>query len=385
MKKLSAPSYTRITLALDIIGKITRGPFTGFHELSTVKHLINLHDIISVEESKDFRIICSNPAVPLDATNTCHKVAEALKQRYNIPDNVTITINKNIPVKGGLAGGSANAATTMLLLCDMWDLSPDADTMVEIARSIGQDIPFYFFGPSAHDTEAGGHIETIMSNLRFDIILVMPDFGVSTKDAYATLDYALIGKYTNKTSLLQLAMQNNDRDAVLKNMHNDFELSVFKKHPKLAHIQSTLLENGCPGAIMSGSGSTVFGILESSKDYERIKKKIGFPTMLVSSSHGWRNAALSKRGMTVAIDNYEEKRTDKFRWHSKQELCDYFGTKYGLSKTLIDAEIEDIMKIFKLRNYKAIQTIELWQKVGLHLEKKVKEYAEDDGEDTKGI
>jgi 4-diphosphocytidyl-2-C-methyl-D-erythritol kinase len=372
MKKLSAKSYTRITLALDIIGKIQQEPYQGFHELGTIKHLISLYDVITVEESPVMRIACDNPDVPTDSSNSCWKACDLIKQKYGINENVAITIRKNIPVKGGLAGGSANAATTLALVCELWKITMDTRAFIALSRGIGQDVPFYFAGPTAFDTEAGQTLVPIPTSLRFDVILVMPGFGVSTKEAYGDIDYASVAKHTERTRAMREAFAANDRAGVVHNIHNDFELSVFGRHPKLEQIKYKLIENGCDSAAMSGSGSTVMGVLQSREDFERIRSKIGYPCLLVSSAQGRRLSALSEREKPVTDAPFHE-RTGLFRWNSKQELCDYFNRQYGLSRKIVEGEINQVMKTFQLRQGEAVTTQELWQKVGINLEKKIAE------------
>jgi 4-diphosphocytidyl-2-C-methyl-D-erythritol kinase len=372
MKKLSAKSYTRITLALDIIGKIQEGPYKGFHELGTIKHVISLYDTITVEESPVMRVACDNPYVPVSSANSCWKACDLLKRKYGINENVSITIRKNIPVKSGLAGGSANAATTLALLCELWKITADASALIALSRDIGQDVPFYFSGPTAFDSEAGQTIVPIPNSLRFDVILVMPDFGVSTKEAYENINYAAVAKHTERTRAMREALAANDRAGVVRNIHNDFELSVFGRYPKLEQIKYKLIENGCDGAAMSGSGSTMIGVLQSRKDFERIKSKIGYPCILVSSSRGRRSAALSQKEIPLTDTTFHE-RTGSFRWNSKQELCDFFNRQYGLTRKVVESEIKEVLKTFRLRHGEAVTTQELWQKVGINLEKKILE------------
>jgi 4-diphosphocytidyl-2-C-methyl-D-erythritol kinase len=370
VKKLSAKSHTRVTLSLDIMGKIPDGPFQGFHELGTIKHLISLYDIVTVEESAVMSVVCDNPAVPTDYTNSCWKACDLLKQKYGINENVRISIRKNIPVKGGLAGGSANAATTLALLCELWKITMDTGALVSLSRGIGQDVPFYFTGSTAFDSEAGQTLEAISNSLRFDIILVIPDFGVSTKEAYQNIDYSLTAKHSDRTLAMRTAFAGNDRGGVIHNVHNDFELSVFTRYPKLEQIKYKLIENGCDTAAMSGSGSTMIGILQSYRDFNRIKSKIGYPCLLVSSAHGMRLA--SGKG-TVSGGKPLRVRTGSFRWNSKQELCDYFNRQYGLTRKIIEIEIKEASATFRLRQGEAVMTQELWQKVGITLEKKLED------------
>ena len=276
-------SYTRITLGLDIIAKITQGPFAGFHELSIVKHQIDLHDVVTVEDSAGPAIRCGHPSVPLDASNICWKALDAIKRRYGIDKNAIITIEKNIPVFGGLAGGSANGASTLRLLNKLWDLGLTTAQLIDLGRSVGMDVPYYFMGNTAFDTEATGILEELPTSLRLEFVLVVPDFGVSTKEAYKNIDYHRIAKNADKTGAMKKAFLKNRREEVIGNVHNDFELSVFKSNPRLQSIKEKLLDLGCKAAVMSGSGSTMIGVLDAESEKETIQKQIGYTTLFVSS------------------------------------------------------------------------------------------------------
>lgn len=283
MKSVSARCHTRITLALDIIGKVRSGPFAGFHELSAIKHAISLHDTITVEDSPQMRIVCDNPLVPLDASNICWKVADILKSEFHISRNVKITIEKRIPVQGGLAGGSADAAVMFLLLPELWGLDIDKIRLIDLSRRAGMDVPYYFTGGTALDTEAGGTVEPVPTPLRFDAILVTPDFGVSTAEAYRHIDYSRIGRDRSQTLAMRECLLKGDRPGVCAAMHNDFELFVFPQYPVLGDIKRRLLDAGCESAVLSGSGSTVVGMLDSPADFDRIKERVGHASVLVST------------------------------------------------------------------------------------------------------
>lgn len=221
--------------------------------------------------------------MPQDAANACWKACDLLKSSFGITQNVTITIKKNIPVKAGLAGGSANAATTLSLCNELWHLKLDNDSLIELARKIGMDVPFFFCANTAFDTEAGGTLVPIDTSFRMDAILVTPNFGVSTKEAYRNIDYSCVAKEKKKTKAMMKALAENDSKGVIDTMHNDFELSVFPRHPPLAMIKQKLLNAGCLNVFMSGSGSAMIGILESPKDFTRMQCKIGSKSFLVAS------------------------------------------------------------------------------------------------------
>lgn len=272
-------SCTRVTLALDIIKKITSGPCSGYHELSIVKHQIDLYDLISVTDSHTMSLSCNVDAVPFTPDNICWKAAILLKEMCGIDKNVHIDIDKNIPVMGGLAGGSANAAATIELLNNYWELGLSIDTMMSVGRKLGMDVPFYFLGKTAFDSEATAILYPIPTNARFNFILAVPEFGVSTKAAYSSIDYNSIGKKTDETDMLINYLKNGHQN-VYQVLHNDFEINVFKEFPRLCEIKNELLDAGCSAAMLSGSGSTILGLVENDHLIENIARKISCRTII---------------------------------------------------------------------------------------------------------
>ncbi len=260
--KLEARSYTRITLALDIIGKLDTGEWKGYHELGIIKHQISLFDEIRISEANETTVVCRDPAVPSGQANICWSAVELIRRRFGIRQNVRIDIRKNIPVEGGLAGGSTNAATVLRLLNEMWGLGLNTKQLCDLGRAIGMDVPFYFVGKTAFDSEAGDRLESIPTNLGFHFVLVQPSFGVSTKAAYGKIDYSHIGKEVSKTQRLRDALGKNESETVIRCMHNDFEHSVFSTYPELAEIRDKLRNLGCLGSFLSGSGSTMVGVVQ---------------------------------------------------------------------------------------------------------------------------
>lgn len=276
-------SYTRVTLALDIVKKLQDGPYAGYHELAIIKHQINLYDTVTVEDAPCISICCNNPLVPCDNNNICWNAVELIKKEFKIDKSVKIYLEKNIPVMGGLAGGSANAATVLMLLNQFWQLGLSTDQLMQLGRKLGMDVPYYFLGGTAFDSEATGILRKIQTDLKFVFLLAIPDFGVSTGKAYQQLNYSLINTNRDKTTLMANFLHNGDSHSVLKSMHNDFEHSVFSNYPELRKIKEAMINAGCDQAIMSGSGSTIMGVTDSISDAQEIQKKVPFKTIVVSS------------------------------------------------------------------------------------------------------
>lgn len=280
---MESQSFTRVTLALDIVKRLTEGAYRGFHELRIIKHQIDLHDTISMQTSKRLEISSNDPSVPLDHTNICYKAVELIREKFHIRDTVRIHIQKRIPVRGGLAGGSANAATVLDMLKKKWSLQVSTSEMIELARKLGQDVPYYFIGHTAFDTEAGGILQPIRNLLSFDFVLCIPPFGVSTPQAYKSIDYSRINLLKGKTHSLLHALETGDREKALDAMHNDFELPVFSMYPALNSLKQKLVELGCSQVIMSGSGSTMLGVAQNKEHALEIASRMDCMCIVASS------------------------------------------------------------------------------------------------------
>ncbi len=281
-KILTQKSYARVTLALDIIRQIDKGDFAGYHELNIIKHQIGIYDTITLVESGKTELLCTDSAVPDDSRNLCLRAVELLKNEFSLDKSVKITIEKNIPVKSGLSGGSSNAATTFILLNRLWNLGLSDSRLIDLGKKIGLDIPFYFLGKTAFDTESTGILEKIDTGMQLDFILVFPDFGVSTEQAYKEIDYGSIGKNTGETTLMKKGLENGNKNEVIENIHNDFELTVFSRYPKLKEIKNELIHTGC-SSVMSGSGSTIIGIAKNKEQAEKIQKKLKYNSIITKT------------------------------------------------------------------------------------------------------
>ncbi|MCX7725269.1 MAG: 4-(cytidine 5'-diphospho)-2-C-methyl-D-erythritol kinase [Chitinispirillaceae bacterium] len=273
-------SYTRITLALDIVDKIESGKYKGYHELSVIKHQIDLCDTIIIEPSSHLSMECNNPAVPCDERNLCLQAVTLLQEELKIDKQVKITLYKQIPVMGGLAGGSANAATTLLALNEMWKLHLSLKQLIELGRKLGMDVPYYFLGKTAFDSEAGGFLEPIPTDIKFTFVLALPDFGVSTADAYRRIDYKKINKKRHLTEEMKKNLLENNREGVLRCIHNDFEESVFLSYPALQKIKEEMIKAGCLAVSLSGSGSTIFGIASDLQHAVKIQKELSCKSII---------------------------------------------------------------------------------------------------------
>ena len=250
-------AYAKINLGLRVIRKRE----DGFHDIETIFHRINLFDELTLDPSpKAISITCSNPALPTDGNNLCWKAVETLRSVVGTEKGALIYLKKNIPVGAGLGGGSSDAAAVLLSLPILWKTPVDASTLAEIALQIGSDVPFFLHNRTAYAEGRGERLQFITLPLPYWILLVTPPIHVSTGWAYKELSLRkrldpqpakFYDGATCKVARISTLMQ------------NDFEDIVFPVHAEIGEIRRQLLARGATFALMSGSGSSVFGLFEN--------------------------------------------------------------------------------------------------------------------------
>ncbi len=248
----------------------------GYHEIATVFQKISIYDSITASVIPDDKIIISldPPVVASDNTNLAYKAADKLKTRLNVSDGISIQIHKNIPVGAGLGGGSSNAATTLLILRELFQLDVDDEFLKEMGKELGADVPFFL---EEHSTAAAGGIGDRIDPLRLKetiwFLVVYPDLSISTAWAY--------GAYSSKHKLLTKKKKNTIISDFIDNLqhttyvlHNDFEDVVIPAYPDIGYLKEKLVQAGAAAALMSGSGSSVFGLFKSKESAELARKYI---------------------------------------------------------------------------------------------------------------
>ncbi|MFZ4619750.1 MAG: 4-(cytidine 5'-diphospho)-2-C-methyl-D-erythritol kinase [Bacteroidota bacterium] len=251
---MNVKAYAKINLGLHIVGKRQ----DGFHDIETIFHRINLYDEINIENSEDISISCSNPSIPTDSGNLCWKAADLLRKESGKTNGARIEIKKNIPVGAGLGGGSSDAASVLTALNGLWKLSLDRSTLHRIALQLGSDVPFFLEHSSAYAEGRGERLLSIDLRLPYWIVLVNPNIHVSTPWAYKRLSDLRNGTFPQRQHLIERI---GDAPVTgILNAENDFEEIVFAEHQKIRKIKLQLTELGAVLSLMSGSGSTMFGL-----------------------------------------------------------------------------------------------------------------------------
>lgn len=259
-------SPAKINLFLEVTGKRP----DGYHNLSTLMCCIGLCDSIHLSfKKKQTTVSCSHPNVPEDKTNLAHRAATLFYKTVKIREGVHIVIDKKIPVGAGLGGGSSNAAAVLKGLNAFYDSPLTDNTLITLGKSLGADVPFFISGKPAIATGIGDILTPCPHIESCPVLLIYPSVPVSTAEVYKNLNLRLTkNKKINTKIFFRLNKLNWGRDAP-KLLYNDLETAASAICPEIQKAKAALLQNGALGALMSGSGSAVFGIFEN---FEKAKK-----------------------------------------------------------------------------------------------------------------
>ena len=261
-------SYAKINWTLDVLFKRE----DGFHELRTIYQTVSLHDTLTITETDSpIEILCDDPRVPTDETNLAFKAAALLRETTCVSKGARIEIDKRIPVAAGMAGGSSNAAATLLALVKLWEVKIDDRTLFRVAASLGSDVPFFLIGGTALGVGRGEEVYAIEQAECEHLLLVNPGFGVSTRDAYEKLSRLTRSESPSNIPFTLLAAKGVSGLPLVA--RNDLEESVLAAHPEIAEVKRRLLSLGARHAQMSGSGATVFGVFDNSQLIEQAESE----------------------------------------------------------------------------------------------------------------
>lgn len=245
----------------------------GFHDIHTLFERVDLCDELSFKlKASGIRIVCSDKKIPTDERNLCFRAAKLLQKECSAPRGVEIILKKRIPVEAGLGGGSSNAATTLVALNKLWKLGLSQKKLLKLAASIGSDVAFFILNASY--AEACGRGEKLkvlrLLQLRLWHVIVKPPFGISTKQAYQSLNPAILTPQKANVKMLVRALERGESDRLQKQIVNDLEVPQNKRVRTILKIKEELLRRGAFSALMSGSGSSVFGLFQSQQKARKV-------------------------------------------------------------------------------------------------------------------
>lgn len=256
----------KINLGLDVLGKRD----DGYHDLSMVMVSVDLCDYITLSEREDNKIVISSnsPKMPVNDKNDVFKAAQLIKDDYGIKKGVSINLDKKIPICAGMGGGSSDAAATIRGLNKLWQLELTDEDMIAIGKRIGSDVPYCISGGCAQVGGMGEQIDKIDGKLSSWVVLVKPEFGISTRTVFPEVDCQEISRVD--IAAITRALEANDYQALIDGMGNSLEDISIARKPFIQKIKDKMILSGADTALMTGSGPTVFALCRTEKQANRV-------------------------------------------------------------------------------------------------------------------
>ncbi len=248
----------------------------GFHDIRSVVQKVTLFDLLTFSNSDELTLATDFDISAED--NLVYKAAYLLRKRYDIAEGALISLEKNIPAGAGLGGGSSDAAATLIGLNKLWKLGLSLDELSETAQELGSDVPLFLYDSLSYVYGRGEMVETYKTSSPLYVLIVKPDFDVSTAWAYKNITFSELKEEDGLTEGLKLTKKgvkdNNIRYFVRKigdadisditgEIYNDLEKVTVGRYPVIDEIKKRLISHGATVALMSGSGSAVFGVFGS--------------------------------------------------------------------------------------------------------------------------
>jgi 4-diphosphocytidyl-2-C-methyl-D-erythritol kinase len=268
-EKIKVPAFAKINLGLRVHG---RRP-DGYHEIGTVFQTVTLRDTLTFQSATDgkLELVCSDPSIPADDSNLVLRAAAALRERFGVSRGARVELEKVIPAGGGLGGGSADAAVTLAALATLWEIETGAGELAEIGAGLGADVPFFLTGGTALGTGTGTDIRPLEDAPKMHLVVVAPGVRVSTAEAYGALGAPALTKVEPLVNLPVSRTEADFPDSLCDVWSNDFEAVVVRLHPEIGRAREALGVAGALRVMLSGSGSSVFGLFESEGEASRAR------------------------------------------------------------------------------------------------------------------
>ena len=269
MDSINLKALAKINIGLDVTGIRE----DGYHEVSMIMQTVNLFDKLTITKTKDSSVTMSTNLkfLPVNDDNLCIKAAKLLLEEFNVPTGVHIELEKHIPVAAGMAGGSTDAAAVLFGVNQLYKLKLSRQDLMERGVKIGADVPYCIMRGTALAEGIGEVLTPLPPMIKCPVLIAKPSISVSTKDVYTSLDACFdTVKHPDINQLIE-DIKVQDLEALCSHMGNVLEEVTIPMHPIIADIKTHMLEHGAVGAMMSGSGPTVFGFFKDNKTAKAAK------------------------------------------------------------------------------------------------------------------
>ncbi len=263
-------AYGKVNIALDVTGKRE----DGYHLLRMIMQTVNIYDeLIFKKVEKGIHITSNKEFVPTDNKNLVYRAIDLFCNNYGIKKEIEVHIEKNIPVAAGMAGGSTDAAAALRAMRDIYRPDISNEDLRLLGVKLGADVPYCIEGGTALCEGIGEVIKPLKSFKDKLLVVVKPNFGVSTVETYKKFNLNEVSEHPNVESIIE-AMSREDVKYVANNMMNLLELVTIKEHKEIKDIKDFMRDEGALGAMMSGSGPTVFGFFNDINNANKCSDKL---------------------------------------------------------------------------------------------------------------
>ena len=268
MKELTIKTPAKINIGLNILSKRA----DGYHNIETIFYPINLWDELTIQEDDKYALITNNSLLNIEGNNTITKAKELIGGLTGIGIKAKVTLNKRIPIGAGMGGGSSDGAAALILYNKFYDLKLSIEDLYSLALKIGSDAPFFIKPKPKFGSSRGEIFESIGLIIDKPILIVNPGIHISTSWAFSKIRPKIPKIHLNQIEFVENSCLSNLKNNII----NDFESVVFESHPKIKEIKDKMYDLGAEFSLMTGSGSTVFGIFPDISSAQNVSKE--FPT-----------------------------------------------------------------------------------------------------------
>ena len=259
-------AYAKINLGLDVVRRLEN----GYHEVRMIMQTVGIHDELMLKRTeKGITVTTDSGELPTDENNLIYKAAKLMLETYHITSGLHIHLKKNIPVAAGMGGGSTDAAATFKGINRLFDLDCTLEELMKLGVQIGADVPYCVMGGTALAEGIGEKLTSLNPAPDCYLLVAKPDIQVSTKYVYEHLDAEGIKKHPDIDGMAA-AIRAGSLDGVTARLGNVLETVTIPDHPEIGAIKRIMLEHGAEGALMSGSGPTVFGIFKDREEADAV-------------------------------------------------------------------------------------------------------------------
>lgn len=267
---LTRKAYAKINLGLDVVRRLEN----GYHEVRMIMQTVGIYDVLTFTAAQSgIRITTDSGELPVGEDNLIYRAARLLMETYNMSAGVDIHLEKHIPIAAGMAGGSSDAAATLLGLNELFSLGASDEQLRQLGVRIGADVPYCITGGTALAEGIGELLTPLPPTPQCVLLVAKPDIQVSTKYVYEHLDAGNSWQHPDIDGMRR-SIENGDLSGVIARLGNVLETVTIEAYPVIDRIKREMVSGGAMGSLMSGSGPTVFGIYDSREQARAVRDSL---------------------------------------------------------------------------------------------------------------